>query len=134
MNISPKKECWGAPLSPRKESPRYPLFRNQTYMERRGENQDHDEVRNDELEGENLTETTFRFPILDTAQDVNMNNITPSSLPTFYGKSNKDSDTFLFKFDILCRSYNYLQDAHKLKKFPATLKESALRWFMGLGE
>jgi hypothetical protein len=34
----------------------------------------------------------------------------------------------------LCRSYNYLQDAHKLKLFPATLKDSALRWFMGLGE
>ena len=63
-----------------------------------------------------------------------MKNIPPSSLPTFYGKSNKDPDTFLFKFDILCRSYNYLQDAHKLKLFSATLKDSALRWFMGLGE
>ena len=43
-------------------------------------------------------------------------------------------DTFLFEFDILCRSYNYLQDAHKLKLFLATLKDSTLRWFMGLGE
>ena len=41
---------------------------------------------------------------------------------------------FLFEFDILCRSYNYLQDAHKLKLFPATLKDSSFRWFMGLGE
>ena len=62
-----------------------------------------------------------------------MKNIPPSS-PTFYGKSNEDSDTFLFEFDILCRSYNYLQDARKLKLFPATLKYSALQWFMGLGE
>ena len=130
----PKKEHLDAPLSPRKEPPRYTLFKNQTYMERRGENEDHDEVRNDEGEWENRTEATFGFPILDTAQDVNMKNIPPSSLPTFYGKSNEDPDTFLFEFDILYRSYNYLQDAHKLKLFPATLNDSALRWFMGLGE
>ena len=92
------------------------------------------EVRNNEGEGENQIEATFGFPILDTVLDVNMKNISPSSLPTFYGKINEDSDTFLFKFDILYRSYNYLQDAHKLKLFPATLKYSVLRWFMGLGE
>ena len=63
-----------------------------------------------------------------------MKNIPPSSLPTFYGKSNEDPDTFLFKFNILCRSYNYLQDAHKLKLFPVILKDSSLRWFMGLDE
>ena len=67
-------------------------------------------------------------------QNVTMKNIPPSSLPTFYGKSNEDPNTFLFEFNILCRSYNYLQDAHKLKLFPATLKDSSLRWFMGLGE
>ena len=101
-------------------------------MEGRGENEDHNEVRNNEGEGENQTEATFGFPILDTVLDVNMENI-PPSLPTFYGKSNEDPNTFLFKFDILCRSYNYLQYAHKLKLFPATLKDSSLRWFMGLG-
>ena len=63
-----------------------------------------------------------------------MKNIPASSLPTFYGKINEDPDIFLFKFDILCRIYNYLQDAHKLKLFPATLKEFSLKWFMGLGE
>ena len=47
-------------------------------MGRQGENEDHDEVRYDEGEGENQTETTFGFPILDTAQDVNMKNIPPS--------------------------------------------------------
>ena len=67
-------------------------------MERRGENEDHHKVRNDEGEGENRAETTFGFPILDTTQDVNMKNIPPSSLPTFYGKINEDLDTFLFKF------------------------------------
>ena len=103
-------------------------------MEGWGGNKDHDEDRNDEGEGENQTEVTFGFPILDTVQDVTMKNIPPSSLPTFYGKSNEDPDTFLFEFNILCRSYNYLQDAHKLKLFPVTLKDSTLRWFMGLGE
>ena len=103
-------------------------------MKRRRGNEDHDEVRNDKGEGENRTETTFGFPILDTTQEVNMNNIPHSSLPTFYGKSNEDPNTFLFEFDILCRSYNYLQDAHKLKLFPTTLKDSSLIWFMGLGE
>ena len=48
--------------------------------------------------------------------------------------SSEDPDSFLFDFDILCRSYNYISDAQKLKLFPATLKELALRWFMGLGE
>ena len=116
--------------------PRYTLFKNRIYIERWGENEDHVEVRNDEEEDKvnNQTEVTFGFPILDTAQDVNMKNIPPSSLPTFYGKSNEDSDTFLFEFDILCRSYNYLQDSHKLKFFPARLKYSSLIWFMGLGE
>ena len=89
-----------------------------------------------EGEGEHKgwTETTFGFPILDLARDVNMKNILAYLLPTFYGKSTEDSDTFLFDFDILCRSYNYLHDTQKLKLFPATLKDSALRWFMGLGE
>jgi hypothetical protein len=63
-----------------------------------------------------------------------MKNIPLSTLPTFYGKNNEYPDTFLFEFDILCRTYNYIQDAQKLKLFPATLKDSALRWFMGLGE
>jgi hypothetical protein len=63
-----------------------------------------------------------------------MKNIPLPTLPTFYGKNNEDIDTFLFEFGIFCRSYNYVQDAQKLKLFPATLKDSALRWFMGLGE
>ena len=41
-----------------------------------------------EGEGEHKgrTETTFGFPILDLARNVNMKNIPASSLPTFYGK------------------------------------------------
>jgi hypothetical protein len=48
-------------------------------------------VRNDEGEEVgNQTKTTFGFPILDTMQNVNMKNIPPSSLPTFYGKRSED--------------------------------------------
>jgi hypothetical protein len=63
-----------------------------------------------------------------------MKNIPLSTLPTFYGKNNEYPNTFLFEFYILCRRENYIQDAQKLKLFPTTLKDSTLRWFMGLGE
>ena len=79
-------------------------------------------------------EQTFRFPILDQAPNVAMKKINHSILPTFHGMTTKDPDAFLFKFDILCRSYSYVDDTQKLKLFPATLKNVALRWFMGLGE
>ena len=48
--------------------------------------------------------------------------------------STEDPDLFLFEFDILCRSYNYSDNAQKLKIFPATMKDSTLRWFMSLRE
>lgn len=92
---------------------------------------DHVEVHEEDEEN---TESTFGFPILDLEPNVTMKNIPPSVLPNFYGKSTEDPDTFLFEFDILCRSYNYVTDAQKLKLFPATLKDSALRCFMGLEE
>ena len=63
-----------------------------------------------------------------------MKNINPSILPTFHGMTTEDPDAFLFEFDILCRSYNYVDDAQKLKLFLATLKNGTLRWSMGLGE
>jgi hypothetical protein len=88
-----------------------------------------------EEEGNAATETeTFGFPILDISRNINMKNIPLSSLPTFRGMSTEDPDLFLFEFDILCRSYNYSDDAQKLNLFPAIMKDSALRWFMSLGE
>ena len=63
-----------------------------------------------------------------------MKNIPPSVLPNFYGMSTEDPDSFMFEFDILCRTYGYTDDVHKLRLFPATLKAAALKWFMGLGE
>jgi hypothetical protein len=159
-SLSPRREHWytrfdpkdfvyddqGNPLEepegPYIENP-YSLFGNNKKQDpcletavnmdghRRRENE---EINHNREEARNNTEATFGFPILDTAMNVTMKSIPAASLPSFYGKTSEDPDTFLFEFDILCRSYNYLQDAQKLKLFPATLKDSALRWFMALGE
>jgi len=56
------------------------------------------------------------------------------SLPHFHGTSSKDPDYFLFEFNILCISYNYYDDAYKIKPFPPSLKDLALRLFMRLGK
>ena len=61
-----------------------------------------------------------------------MKNISPSILPNFYGLKSEDPETFLFEFEVLCRTYDYLQDAQKLKLFPTTLKGASLKWFMSL--
>lgn len=64
-------------------------------------------------------EATFGFPIVDTSailgEEVKMKNIPPSVLPNFYGMSTKDPDAFMFEFDILCRTYGYTDDIHKLR-------------------
>jgi hypothetical protein len=90
-------------------------------------------MENEEWNANNETET-FGFPILDITKVVSMKNIPLSSLPHFHGMSTEDPDSFLFEFDILCRSYNYTNSAQKLKLFPSTLKDSTLRCFMSLGE
>ena len=59
-----------------------------------------------------------------------MKNINPGTLPNFHGLIIEDSNTFLFEFEVICKTYNYLLDAQKLKVFPSTLKDSTLRWFM----
>jgi hypothetical protein len=62
--------------------------------------------------------STFRFPIKETNEETKMKNIPHSTLPNFHGLSKEDPDTFLFEFDVLCRSYDYVTDAQKLKLFP----------------
>ena len=67
-----------------------------------------------EEEGNAANETeTFGFPILDIAKDIAMKNIPLSSLPHFHGMSTEYPESFLFEFDILCRSYNYTDNAKK---------------------
>jgi hypothetical protein len=78
--------------------------------------------------------STFGFPIKETDEESKMKNIPHSSLLNFHGLSKEDPDTFLFEFDVLCRSYDYVPDAQKLKLFTATLKSVTLQWLMGLGK
>jgi len=72
------------------------------------------------------------FPIRKTNGDMKMKNISPSALPHFHGLTTEDPDTFMFEFVVLCRTYDYTEDEKKLRLFPSTLKDAALRWFMGL--
>jgi len=69
---------------------------------------------------------------LDKETNATMKNISPSVLPNFYGLKSEYPGTFLFEFEVLCRTYDYLEDSQKLKLFPSTVKEATLKWFMGL--
>ena len=59
------------------------------------------------VQNQERDESTFGFPILDTARDIVMKNIPPSILPQFHDIPTDDPNSFLFEFEILCRSYNY---------------------------
>jgi len=83
--------------------------------------------------GEDINPLPFGFPILDEDTTMTMKNILPSILPNFHGLRREDPETFLFEFEVLYRSYDYLHDAQNLKLFPVTLKDAALKWFMSLG-
>ena len=74
----------------------------------------------------------IEFPIGEIRGDAPMKTIPLSALPNFQGIHIEDPNTFLFEFDIVCRSYDYITNAQKLKIFPATLKGAALRWFIGM--
>ena len=78
-------------------------------------------------------EDIIGFPIQDMDINVHMKNIPPYFLPNFHGMRIKDLETFLFEFEIICRSYGYLSHTKKLRLFPVTLKDKSLKWFMSLG-
>ena len=86
------------------------------------------------MDGDNDNEEgPLGFPIQDTDVSVHMNSIPLSFLPKFHGMRSKDLETFLFEFEILCKSYGYLSHTQKLRFFPATLKDRALKVFMSVG-
>lgn len=61
--------------------------------------------------GENSL-STLEFPIGELPRGtIPMKNIPLLALPNFHGLSSEDPDEFLFEFDILCRSYNYVNNA-----------------------
>ena len=76
---------------------------------------DEEEGQRQEIIEQDQTEVTFFFPILDLTRDIPMKNIPPSALLHFHGMTSEDPNSFLFEFDILCHSYNYIRDAQNLK-------------------
>jgi hypothetical protein len=88
----------------------------------------------EEMDGDDDNEEDpFGFPIQETDINVQMKNIHPYVLPNFKGMRSEDPETFLFEFEIICRSYGYSLHIQKLNLFPTTLKDRFLRWFMTLG-
>ena len=69
---------------------------------------------------------------MDEETNATMKNISPSVLPNFHGLKSEDPETFLFEFEVFCRTYDYLKYSQKIKLFPSTPKGVALKWFMGL--
>ena len=82
--------------------------------------------------GNREIDNSFGFPIVDEETNATMKNISPSVLPNFHGLKSEDPKTFLFEFEVLCRTYDYLEDSPKIKLFPSTRKGATLKWFMGL--
>lgn len=82
------------------------------------------ENRNARGNGERIEGT---FPIRETNGDTKMKNISPSTLPHFHGLTTEDPDAFLFEFFVIFWIYDYAEDGKKLKIFPSTLKDIALR-------
>jgi len=64
----------------------------------------------------------FGYPIVDEEKNATMKNISSSVLPNFHGLKCEDPETFLFEFEVLCRTHDYLEDSQKLMLFPSTLK------------
>ena len=73
-----------------------------------------------------MTHPNFTFLLPSLIKNANLKNIPTTTLPIFYGLPTKDLDTFLFEFDILFYIFDYKTNAHKLKLFLTTLKESSL--------
>lgn len=69
---------------------------------------------------------TFEFPIINQEWMTTLKNIPPSTFPKFYGLIIEGPNMFMFKFDVLCKSFDYTIDAHKMKLFPTTFKDVSL--------
>ena len=76
-------------------------------------------------------EEEYPFLIIDMDEEAKMKNINPFILPHFHGLPKEYQDTSLIEFEVLYMTY-YKIDSQKLRLFPSTLKDTELRWFMGI--
>ena len=68
-----------------------------------------------EMQKEVEVESSFGFPVVDEETNATMKIMSPSVLPNIHGLKSEDPETFLFEFEFLCRTYDYLQYAQNLK-------------------
>ena len=107
-------------------------------MNNKHHHEDREEVvgGNDNNNGNNQhveTVSMLSFFIRQTTRQAPMKNISPSVLLKFHGKYTEYLGEFLFEFDILCRSYDYISIENTLKLFFSTMKGNSLQFFMSLG-
>jgi len=77
----------------------------------------------EEIDGDDENEEDpIGFPIQDTNVSVHMKSIPPSFLTNFHGLRSEDLQTFLFEFEIVCRSYGYLLNTQKLRFFSGDIE------------
>jgi len=55
---------------------------------------------------------------VDEETNATMKNISAFVPPDFHGLKSEDPETFLFEFEVLCRTYDYLENSQKIKLFP----------------
>jgi hypothetical protein len=75
----------------------------------------HEEERHIPRNEQENKEEEYTFPIRESGEEAKMKNINPSNLPLFYGLPIEDPDTFLFEFEVLCHTYEYKNNAQKLR-------------------
>ena len=63
-------------------------------------------------------EDPYGFPIQENDINVQMKKIHPYVLPNFKGMRLEGPETFIFEFEIICRSYGYSLHIQKLNFFP----------------
>ncbi len=73
------------------------------------------------------TKAQGAFPIREEYEETKMKKIIPSALPHFHALTSEYPGTFMFEFVVFCRTYDYASDDLKVKLFPSTLKDAALR-------
>ena len=67
-------------------------------------------------------EDPFGFPIQEIDVNGHMKSIPPYVLPNFKGMRSEDPETFLFEFEIICRSYGYSLHMQKLNLFSGNIE------------
>lgn len=83
---------------------------------------------------EGILVTKFYSPIGNLQGHAPIKYIPLFTLRTFQGMIIEDPDTFMLEIYVICRSYYYTTNEHKIKLFPSTLKGEILSSFIALSK